>query len=896
MPINPLVDVSSLVQDITGGSGTSVTSVGATAPITSTGGTTPTIGITTPLAVQYGGSAAATFVAGYVKSPGGTTALTTQATPIPIADGGTGTGVVPANNSVIYTAAGAYTGDATKLYFDGTSAAVGAVSGAKTATLEVSSQSASNEAIRVRANGFAFGTMAFTDATGATEWGSLSSTASALTLIGPTGGTVATAPSTPLTVNGYLATAQGAVVLANGLNSNTVPPATSFIRATGPTLAFSLGGFTGGVDGRKMTLYNTTSQTMTIVNEDASSTATNRITTLTGANVILAAGSPSVAEFTYDGTALRWIYTEPQAGNHTGTGTAGQVTFWTGASAQSGDNGLFWDNVNKRLGVGNTTPAAALSVGAANQLQLNGIAQLGATWDYGKTYSITGRNSVDWINVAEFATGGSGTSGSPWTGWDTAITWTAGQTYVFPNVPGTNVGYYSYAASPAWGLAGIRLIGNGFGELAGGTGRTGTVIVNTGTGKVADFSSASVITGILVQDITFQGNASSADHGIYVTNAVGHTFRRVRSNGAATAAMYWANVQGSILDNFVSSSNYAAYPKTPQYGIYLANGAGGSTTNEIINPQIVGTTIAGIFTETGSFCNDFHNGAVQGNTGRGVSNAGYANTFDTMDFEGNTGTDDILLTTGSEDVQIRNCRLMSTGVTNAITISPGAGRSNNIIDGGTSWRTINIASGTGNAVIGKHRYNRDIGGNPISDSGVGTTFDCYDFSTNFPLIVPGVNFSQTADSTTTANTLTTLLGTGTGTKTIPAGILNSGRNIRVRIGGYVSVADGGAGTKTLTVTLGGTTVATGTSGATIGTLLSQQFMCEVDISCRAGVVQAGGRWYTQIAANGGSSGVWAASTATTAITFSSAQAVDVKFNNGNATGTITTTYATVEIL
>ena len=38
-----------------------------------------------------------------------------------------------------------------------------------------------------------------------------------------------------------------------------------------------------------------------------------------------------------------------------GTGANGQVAFWNGTSSQTGDNDLFWDNTNKRLGIGRTT-------------------------------------------------------------------------------------------------------------------------------------------------------------------------------------------------------------------------------------------------------------------------------------------------------------------------------------------------------------------------------------------------------------------------------------------------------------------------------------------------------------------------------------------------------------
>ena len=100
---------------------------------------------------------------------------------------------------------------------------------------------------------------------------------------------------------------KGALAVANGLNSNLVPPANSSLRLTGPTAAFSVGGFTTGVDGQQLRIYNTVAQTMTLVNEDASSTAGNRIKTLTGSNIVLRAAATSFATLEYDGTDLRWI-------------------------------------------------------------------------------------------------------------------------------------------------------------------------------------------------------------------------------------------------------------------------------------------------------------------------------------------------------------------------------------------------------------------------------------------------------------------------------------------------------------------------------------------------------------------------------------------------------------
>jgi len=60
-----------------------------------------------------------------------------------------------------------------------------------------------------------------------------------------------------------------------------------------------------------------------------------------------------------------------------GSGSAGQVTFWTDASTVSGDSNLFWDNTNKRLGIGTTTPAALLDVYASSTATALTVAQSG---------------------------------------------------------------------------------------------------------------------------------------------------------------------------------------------------------------------------------------------------------------------------------------------------------------------------------------------------------------------------------------------------------------------------------------------------------------------------------------------------------------------------------------
>jgi hypothetical protein len=66
-----------------------------------------------------------------------------------------------------------------------------------------------------------------------------------------------------------------------------------------------------------------------------------------------------------------------------GTGAAGQATFWTGASTISGDNAFFWDNTNKRLGLGTTTPGVRADFHGAGVIQqLNGTATNSAFLDF----------------------------------------------------------------------------------------------------------------------------------------------------------------------------------------------------------------------------------------------------------------------------------------------------------------------------------------------------------------------------------------------------------------------------------------------------------------------------------------------------------------------------------
>lgn len=108
-----------------------------------------------------------------------------------------------------------------------------------------------------------------------------------------------------LSVTGRMNARRNSMTLASGLNSD-IPTVGSYYSISGPTAAFSLGGFTNGNDGDYLDIYNATSQAMTIKNLDASSTSGNRIVTLTGADVTLRTGK-SFASFVYSSLGTAWL-------------------------------------------------------------------------------------------------------------------------------------------------------------------------------------------------------------------------------------------------------------------------------------------------------------------------------------------------------------------------------------------------------------------------------------------------------------------------------------------------------------------------------------------------------------------------------------------------------------
>ena len=114
------------------------------------------------------------------------------------------------------------------------------------------------------------------------------------------------APNTTIDVNGDIALRASGYPALGGTNNDIAIGANSFIRISGPVAAFTITGIAGGVDGKIVVLYNSTSQPMTIAHDNAGSSGSNRIYCKGGVSLI-PLGQYGVVKLIYSSADSRWI-------------------------------------------------------------------------------------------------------------------------------------------------------------------------------------------------------------------------------------------------------------------------------------------------------------------------------------------------------------------------------------------------------------------------------------------------------------------------------------------------------------------------------------------------------------------------------------------------------------
>jgi hypothetical protein len=130
--------------------------------------------------------------------------------------------------------------------------------------------------------------------------------------LGKLTGLNASAPNNTFDINGGLSIRDRSITLVNGANDNVALPANSgTLYTAGPTGAYNISGIAGGVSGRKLTLVNYTTQTMTLNHNSVSSSAGNRI--LIGGSADIAISGFGAAELTYVAAASAWFVTGVKA-------------------------------------------------------------------------------------------------------------------------------------------------------------------------------------------------------------------------------------------------------------------------------------------------------------------------------------------------------------------------------------------------------------------------------------------------------------------------------------------------------------------------------------------------------------------------------------------------------
>lgn len=92
--------------------------------------------------------------------------------------------------------------------------------------------------------------------------------------------------------------------LVLGVNADVITTTNVYLQISGPSAAFSIVGFQGGIAGRTIIVENTTAFAMTVGNQSGlESTAANRVITGTGSDRVI---TDNIFTIWYDGTASRW--------------------------------------------------------------------------------------------------------------------------------------------------------------------------------------------------------------------------------------------------------------------------------------------------------------------------------------------------------------------------------------------------------------------------------------------------------------------------------------------------------------------------------------------------------------------------------------------------------------
>jgi hypothetical protein len=313
------------------------------------------------------------------------------------------------------------------------------------------------------------------------------------------------------------------------------------------------------------------------------------------------------------------------------------------------------------------------------------------------TYAMTSGAPV---NVLDYVTGGTGTSGDPYVGWDTQTPWAANTEFKFPS------GVFQYSTTLSLIYAGIYLHGANY---------RGTILKFTGTGNCISLDGgATGFNNPHLENLTIEGNAS-ATNGIYTNNTHYGILKNIVIRNVSVAGLkvgfgvYW-HIEDFFMGNNLGTPGYVAQTTYPAAGMLLGNSASASltvTAYTIINANIADCLNSGIDFQNG-WTNTIIGGAVEANHDQGlyVAQSVHDLIINGLYLEGNTTAQCVVAGSGNNFIGLWCIDNLNTpivfkgtsssnhvfgGVYGNITIESGANRNEF-----TSSRMAGIWSDSGN--------------------------------------------------------------------------------------------------------------------------------------------------------------------------------------------------------
>lgn len=358
------------------------------------------------------------------------------------------------------------------------------------------------------------------------------------------------------------------------------------------------------------------------------------------------------------------------------------------------------------------------------------------------------------ISVAGRATGGAGTVGAPWTGWD-AGAWLPFTRYRF------KAGHYAFATSPNYLQPGIELIGeagvylkhtgtgNAFVMDAGSTpGSTwiqnvrveslivlgsytqgpGTATASIGTNTLTG-SGTNWLTSLAVGDsVTMTAGGMTAEshlvtavasdtsltvdanwtvnkagavtigkttNGFYLRGVRNGTFKHLAAHDVGLSGMWTeacvTNSMESFRITYHEPTQSTGFNVRPQYGIVTAGrGADYSTIWQFVDPVVEGCQAAGIWFRADSYGNTVVGGTSEGHVGVAIG----------VDLDGSFNTlinTDVEANSSGNDIEIRGVSNRLLNVFSDQTVSILAGQ-RHAIEGGT-FKNVSVAIGIDGASV-----------------------------------------------------------------------------------------------------------------------------------------------------------------------------------------------------